>query len=756
MKDYDFRALNDKEFERLTIDLLSQREGVLIDRYKPGRDGGIDGLFYSTGTVIIQVKHYVNTGYSGLLSKLKNDELAKVQKLNPIRYILATSVGLTPANKEEIKYLFLPYILNTQDILGQEGINDLITLYPNVERNHYKLWLSSSNILIELMNNAAIQKRNYLIDEAISESHKFIETQQFRKTIEILNENNVIIITGLPGVGKTTLAKQVTLTYYSHGYEICHIEDSIADVDSIYFKEKKQFFYFDDFLGANHLEIFSGDSDSKIVNFIKRVILDDNKKMILTSRTNILNRAKNLSEIFSIEKIEKKEFEINISDLTDIEKAEILYNHIWHSLLPLNYSDVFYNNKNYWKIIRHTNFNPRLISFIADNDRISGIESYEYWNYIERSLNNPEAIWTHCFNNQIPEEILDLVCLVVFNSNNINEIDCIDALKRVFEIKYHNDYHTKTNKINEYIKESLKSTLNRSIQLSVEHQIIKLTPFNPSISDYIINRFATNEVALSLYFKALKTTQSINTLFSLRNNDKIKLSIFLFVIDFIIQDVKEYSLDDYSIHLYHAIITSELSIKNKNIMGLPKLLLDINEDSLSYDYKVGECVLWVATNNKSLFSEQFITSFINYAIRSSKIYIFTHEDYLPLSKLAHLYPEIKNKKVMIILMENIKNFWHKNYDEYLAGTGKIQALNYSDREQADDIAFDILHDLVSEYELSFNNDEIEYMFENVDASTHFDDSNDYDDHDDERYSFRSSQQGTRNSETYIDDLFKRY
>ncbi|WP_220459021.1 hypothetical protein, partial [Morganella morganii] len=62
---------------------------------------------------------------------------------------------------------------------------------------------------------------------------------------------------------------------------------------------------------------------------IKKIITDKNKKMILTSRTNILNRAKNLSEIFNIEKIEKKEFEINVSDLTDIEKAEILYNHVW-------------------------------------------------------------------------------------------------------------------------------------------------------------------------------------------------------------------------------------------------------------------------------------------------------------------------------------------------------------------------------------------------------------------------------------------
>ncbi|RAY17801.1 hypothetical protein, partial [Enterobacter kobei] len=90
-------------------------------------------------------------------------------------------------------------------------------------------------------------------------------------------------------------------------------------------------------LGATHLEIFSGNSDSKIVNFIKRIINDKNKRMILTSRTNILNRAKSLSELFNTEKVDKKEFEINVSNLTEIEKADMLYNHIWHSLLTPEY-----------------------------------------------------------------------------------------------------------------------------------------------------------------------------------------------------------------------------------------------------------------------------------------------------------------------------------------------------------------------------------------------------------------------------------
>lgn len=753
MKEYDFRALNDKEFERLSIDLLSQREGIFIERYKPGRDGGIDGYFHSSGKVIIQAKHYVNTGYSGLLSKLRNDELHKVIKLKPARYILVTSVGLTPTNKKEIMDLFSPFIVNSNDIIGQEGLNDLITAYPDIERNHYKLWLSSTNILMELLNNSALQKRNQLIKEAVDESRLFIETHQLYETLKILEHNNVVIITGLPGVGKTTLAKQVTLMYHKNKYDIYHIEDSIKDIESVYLREKKQFFYFDDFLGSNHLEIFSGDSDSKIVNFIKRIISDKNKKMILTSRTNILNRAKNISEIFSIEKIEKKEFEINVSILSDMEKADILYNHIWHSSLPIDYSEAFYKDMNYWKIIRHKNFNPRLISFITDIDRLSGIDSDNYWSYIENSLNNPKAIWSHCFNNQTPEEVLDIVCLVVFGSNFINESDCIEALKRVFKIKYPTNYYSKINKISSYIKESLKSTINRTILSAKPSPVIKLSPFNPSVADYIIHRFQNDEIGLILYFKALKTKLSINNLFSLKSNEKITKEIFFSIISEILEEEKTKPLTEYSVHFYHKIIFSEPEYALKNKFVLPKLFTVINECQLAYSSELGECIYWAIRMEPELFSEKYIISFLNYSIRSNWKHTLDHEDYLPLTQIIELYPNIKNEEVYAIILESIKVFWHENFDEHLANSGRIQYLDSYETREAENIAFGMLRDLISEYNLPFKEEDLEYMFENADPSSHI--GGNYDHENDDDHSFTSEKIERENSEDYINDLFRR-
>lgn len=244
MNDYNFNVLNDKEFEKLAIELIGNQENVLVERFAPGRDQGIDGRFYSPsgGSVIIQAKHYAGTGLGGLLRTLENDELPKIKKLNPSRYILVTSVGLTPQNKNTIKSLLHPYILSTNDIYGKEGVNDLLTQYPSVEKNFYKLWISSTNVLINILNNGIVQKSKFLIEEAHLESARYIQTKQFDEALDILKEKHALVITGSPGVGKTTLAKQLALFHSYKGYEIYHIEDSISEAESCFCPEKMHFF----------------------------------------------------------------------------------------------------------------------------------------------------------------------------------------------------------------------------------------------------------------------------------------------------------------------------------------------------------------------------------------------------------------------------------------------------------------------------------------------------------------------------------
>ena len=87
------------------------------------------------------MKHYVRTGLAGLLRDLKV-EAGKVTALKPTRYLLVTSVSLSPANKQAIAAVFSGR-LAVSDVLGQDDLNNLLGRHPEVEHKHYKLWLAS-------------------------------------------------------------------------------------------------------------------------------------------------------------------------------------------------------------------------------------------------------------------------------------------------------------------------------------------------------------------------------------------------------------------------------------------------------------------------------------------------------------------------------------------------------------------------------------------------------------------------------------
>src|SRR5208283_2272874 len=124
MSRYNFASLSPQDFEELVRDLLQVEWDVGIEAFKTGRDSGIDLRYVSAhdGTTIVQCKHYVASGYRKLLSHLSNVELPKITRLCPARYVVATSEGLTPANKDEIVAAMQPFIRSTGDILGAQDL----------------------------------------------------------------------------------------------------------------------------------------------------------------------------------------------------------------------------------------------------------------------------------------------------------------------------------------------------------------------------------------------------------------------------------------------------------------------------------------------------------------------------------------------------------------------------------------------------------------------------------------------------------
>ena len=78
----------------------------------------------------------------------------------------------------------------------------------------------------------------------------------------------------------------------------------------------------------------------------------------MTTREYILNQAKS-----TYEKLARSSFDINrctvdIAKFTNIEKAKILFNHLYFEEIPIEYRENILQYKNYRKIISHKNSLP--------------------------------------------------------------------------------------------------------------------------------------------------------------------------------------------------------------------------------------------------------------------------------------------------------------------------------------------------------------------------------------------------------------
>ncbi|RII76604.1 nSTAND3 domain-containing NTPase [Pseudomonas monteilii] len=517
MNDYDFSRLNDKEFEVLCTDLIGADLTAHFERFKPGRDGGVDGRYFSPGggQWILQAKHWPGTPFSKLVSHLRSSEAPKVAALEPERYFLAVSHSLSPSAKDElIQALGASCPVS---VYGKQDLNDLLAFHPAIERRHFKLWLSSSNVLLGLLNNAIDGRSNALMRGIVDKSKVFARTRNFDWAIERLNQLGTVIITGQPGIGKTTLAEQLILSYVGSGYELVCISQHIQEAEQAYMPDKQQLFYFDDFLGRNYLEALSGYTGSQIVHFIKRVAHDRaDKKFVLTSRSMILNQGRTLDDVFDHNKIDRNEMEIRVESLAPLDKARILYNHIWHSGLAPDYVESLYMNKRYHEIIRHPNFNPRIIEFITDPQRLSAIPAETYWKYIQLLLDNPSKIWEHPFDAQLDDFGRFLVLLVAFNGNRITEKNLLAAYTSGLRMPEHSNFYGKRE-----FSVAVKHLSNSLLIRSVHGSRIFYKLFNPSLVDFLIHRYTRNFSTLEPVFRCLRSRNSLKMILDLAKSDLI-------------------------------------------------------------------------------------------------------------------------------------------------------------------------------------------------------------------------------------------
>ena len=194
---YDFRSLLPADFEDLARDLIGGLLRRRFEAFSAGPDGGIDGRHSTArGLIILQAKHYVDSAVASLVAAMKKERPA-IDRLAAHRYILATSRSLTPANKTRIASEIGATLRDTGDIFGAEDLNGLLRRYPAIERQHPKLWLSSTTVLKNVLD-AIVHAASHAFTattarEIAAKVRVYAQNPSLARARDILDQRHVLI-----------------------------------------------------------------------------------------------------------------------------------------------------------------------------------------------------------------------------------------------------------------------------------------------------------------------------------------------------------------------------------------------------------------------------------------------------------------------------------------------------------------------------------------------------------------------------------
>ena len=554
---FNYSSLNDVEFEELCRDILNQKYDLKLRTFAKGRDKGIDlADSLERMNTLAQVKHYANSTVSNLMTAL-NKEIHNVENLKPKTYYICTSLSLSAEKIKEIYELFSDYMPSEENILAKQDIDSFLQdpENKNIVVKNFKLWIDNSGILQEITNNQIFVDCEALMSNINKEKNLFVKTSIYDDAVKSLKENRLLMIIGNPGVGKTMLTKMLALKFAVDGYKIRYTTNvtNLTELKSSLSRNSKdkEIVLIDDCFGQAYFEMKESQSN-ELMSLIDYVNLSSNKILVLNSRVTIYQEAKNRSiALKQSEEDEKYRLHvIDVNKMNELDKAKILYNHIYFYEMPQEYFEEIKKEKRYLSIIRHHNYNPRIVEFVCKKHFYQNVKVSDYYNKIMENLDNPEQIWENEYEIRLQK--VDRILLTTIYSFSDKAVP-LDWVLEAFNIRLKKEKDIDITQ--DQFKKSCKRLLEGFIINTELNDRKALSMINPSVNDFLDKRMYNNKLekedllenALSIIQKKRLMSQKDYEQFVIHAMQDHSILNYLIFVDkdrFIVSNIIKYKIFD--------------------------------------------------------------------------------------------------------------------------------------------------------------------------------------------------------------------
>jgi len=294
------------------------------------------------------------------------DEIPKVRRLADEGlcdiYVLMTNAGVSGKQDGRIKSMLMGAGAKHVLIYGPTWIEEQIR--ENTRLRMLVPRLYGLGDLSQILDERVYAQARAVLESLREDMAKVVITDSYRKAVGALDEHGFVLLIGEPAAGKTTIASMLAMAAADKWKSsVLKLADPAKVVEHWNVDEPSQFFWIDDAFGVTQYESDLAHGWNHSLAQV-RAMLRKGAKIVMTSRDYIYNRARHDLKESAFPLLSESQVVIDVHDLSDIERQQILYNHLKLGKQPSSFRAKIEDHLEY--VAAHPRFIPETARRVAD------------------------------------------------------------------------------------------------------------------------------------------------------------------------------------------------------------------------------------------------------------------------------------------------------------------------------------------------------------------------------------------------------